>query len=801
MPGASVRNPTALASIIILCCNELEYTRLCLESLLRHTRPSYELIVVDNGSSDATPDYLQALAGRPGPARVEIIRNDSNLGFPIGCNQALARCRGDFIVFLNNDTVLTPGWLDGLVAVALRDWPSVGLVGAVTNCAPDAQGVRPGYAALEGLEAFAARRRDSFAGKVLTVRRLTGFCLLARRDLLEHVGGFDERFGSGFFDDDDMCVRAREAGFRLLIAQGVYVHHFGSRTFRGLGIDTRQQLAENFERFRAKWGADYTTGYRLPPPHPTPAPPPEAFTEADGAATAPPAEEVPQAFHEDASSLPFNDELTASPAPEAPVEVAPVPVGRPRVSLCMIVKNEEHHLPDCLRSVAGLFDEMIVVDTGSADRTREIARGFGARVFDFPWPNSFGAARNESLRHASGQWILWLDADDRLDADNRRRLQDVLAGLGEERDAYAMKVRSVLDAGRTAFRLLDQVRLFPNRPEVRWDYRVHEQILPAVNRAGGGVRWADVVIDHVGYQDAKFRRGKLERNLRLLELDHAERPDDAFTLFNLGWTLLDLGRATDALPHLQHALKQTKPTSSTLRKLHHLLALAHRHLGKPDEALAACGEALKQFPGDAELLCEEGLLRRDTGDLPGAEESWLQLLDARRGQYFASEEVGLRGYKTRQLLAEVYRAQSRWTEAEVQWRTVLGERPDFEPAWQGLAELYLRQQRWPDLEDLLEWAEEHGAAVPKVGWLRARGQLQRKEFAAARRTLQPVIAQDPGALGPRVLLSHVLLQEGRDWEATERALREVLTIDPKHGETRHNLKVLLRRLGREAAVV
>jgi tetratricopeptide (TPR) repeat protein len=155
--------------------------------------------------------------------------------------------------------------------------------------------------------------------------------------------------------------------------------------------------------------------------------------------------------------------------------------------------------------------------------------------------------------------------------------------------------------------------------------------------------------------------------------------------------------------------------------------------------------------------------------------------------------VGLRGYKTRQLLAEVYRARRRWTEAAVQWRAALGERPDFEPSWQGLAELYLRQQRWPDLEDLLERLEGQRHVFPKVGWLRARGQLQRREFAAARRALQPVIAADPGALGPRVLLSHVLLQEGRDWAATERALREVLALDPSHAETRHNLKVLLRR--------
>jgi len=206
---------------------------------------------------------------------------------------------------------------------------------------------------------------------------------------------------------------------------------------------------------------------------------------------------------------------------------------------------------------------------------------------------------------------------------------------------------------------------------------------------------------------------------------------------------------------------------------------------------------------DADLLIRGGyVLTMDAaGDLPGAEDSWLRLLDARRGQYFASEEVGLRGYKTRQLLAEVYRAQGRWTEAEVQWRAALGERTDFGPAWEGLAELYLRQARWPELEELLDKVEGPGTSVPKVGWLRARGQYQRGEHAAARRSLRPVIGADPQALGPRVLLSHVLLQEGRDWAAAERALREVLALDPSHGETRHNLQVLLRRLGREAATV
>src|SRR5207244_4335413 len=149
--------------------------------------------------------------------------------------------------------------------------------------------------------------------------------------------------------------------------------------------------------------------------------------------------------------------------------------------------------------------------------------------------------------------------------------------------------------------------------------------------------------------------------------------------------------------------------------------------------------------------------------------SWLRLFEPRLGKYFASEEVGLRGYRSRQLLAEIYLKQERLAEAEIHWRAALDERLDFEPAWQGLAELYLRLARWSDLEELLGRLEAHDIAVAKIGWLRARAQVQRKDFAAARKTLVPVIAADAQALGPRVLLSQALLQQGRDWPAAEKA--------------------------------
>src|SRR5439155_7684297 len=127
-------------------------------------------------------------------------------------------------------------------------------------------------------------------------------------------------------------------------------------------------------------------------------------------------------------------------------------------------------LASCLRSVADLVDEMIVVDTGSTDRTTEVARQAGAKVFDFVWVDSFAAARNESLRHATGQWIFWLDADERLDEANRQRFRRLLAGVKDENVVYVMRQFSRLEAATRAAAQVDQVRLFRNRPDVRWEY-------------------------------------------------------------------------------------------------------------------------------------------------------------------------------------------------------------------------------------------------------------------------------------------------------------------------------------------
>src|SRR5262249_23508175 len=156
--------------------------------------------------------------------------------------------------------------------------------------------------------------------------------------------------------------------------------------------------------------------------------------------------------------------------------------------------------------------------TGSTDRTKEIARELGAKVYDFPWIDNFATARNEVLKYATRQWVFWMDADDRLDEENRRKLRALFASLADANMAYSMKCRC---SGEPEA-IVDHVRLFRNDPRHRWQFRVHEQMLPALRSTGTTVQFSDVQVRHIGYADPVVQRGKAERNLRLLWLDHRD---------------------------------------------------------------------------------------------------------------------------------------------------------------------------------------------------------------------------------------------------------------------------------------
>ena len=250
-----------LVSILILTHNALPFTRRCIDSVQRHTTVPHEIIFVDNGSTDGTVEYLRDLTQRRDNYR--LIENADNVGFARGNNQAIAAARGAYVLLLNNDVIVTEGWLDRLIDAAESD-PSIGIVGPTTNSTSGPQALTDvGYdiRSLDGLQEFAARRAHGQAGARTAFWRAVGFCMLVRREVIDAIGGLDSRFGRGNFEDDDFCVRAAIAGFRTVIARDVFVHHFGGSTFKANRMDHQQSLFTNWEIFRTKWGIPESVTY------------------------------------------------------------------------------------------------------------------------------------------------------------------------------------------------------------------------------------------------------------------------------------------------------------------------------------------------------------------------------------------------------------------------------------------------------------------------------------------------------------------------------------------------------------
>ncbi len=246
-----------------------------------------------------------------------------------------------------------------------------------------------------------------------------------------------------------------------------------------------------------------------------------------------------------------------------------------KVSLSMIVKNEEANIRACLDSTADLFDGIVVVDTGSTDRTKELAAHIGARVFEFSWCDDFSAARNESLRSARGDSIFWLDADDRLDEENRDKLRALLAALNPGQVAYQMWCLTRVSTPANPALALSHIRLFRNHPGIRWQHRVHEQIMPAILAQGDTICPTDIIVQHTGYEDAVKNQRKQLRNLSLLQKADAEQPNNVFTLFNLGMAHFLLNRPAEALPFLKRSLAGNPPDEVIVRKLYALLGEVH----------------------------------------------------------------------------------------------------------------------------------------------------------------------------------------------------------------------------------
>jgi tetratricopeptide (TPR) repeat protein len=261
----------------------------------------------------------------------------------------------------------------------------------------------------------------------------------------------------------------------------------------------------------------------------------------------------------------------------------------------MIVKNEEKNLPRCLESVRGMVDEIVVLDTGSVDNTISICESFGAGVFRMPWPGDFAAARNESLKKAHGNWILYLDADEAIDPNGQSDCIRRTASIGAV-DAWTVPIRSY-KWNSSSYDITYNIRLFRNLPGLLFENEVHERIEPALTRIGARMAAAPFFIDHFGYRLApEAMREKLERNL-LLSQKHLQRvPDDPYCLYYVGASLFELEKNSEALEYFQRTL-DLKDIPLLLEAMTcNLMAFVELRENMLDEALLHAGRSIGLVP-------------------------------------------------------------------------------------------------------------------------------------------------------------------------------------------------------------
>jgi GT2 family glycosyltransferase len=246
--GSGYGGDNVLTSIVIATFNKLEYTQQCIESIRKYTElGSYELIIVDNHSTDKTVDWLHQQDD------ILVIYNDQNLGFPKACNQGIEISKGNNILLLNNDTIVTENWLSNLI-VGLYSSPDIGAVGAVTNNCSYLQTIPASYSTMEDMQFFAKQINHSNPLVWEERLKLIGFCMLIKKSILDQVGLLDERFTPGNYEDDDYSLRIRLSGYKLLLCKNTFIHHFGSVSFGEVPQSYFELMQRNSDKFMEKWG-------------------------------------------------------------------------------------------------------------------------------------------------------------------------------------------------------------------------------------------------------------------------------------------------------------------------------------------------------------------------------------------------------------------------------------------------------------------------------------------------------------------------------------------------------------------
>ena len=327
-----------------------------------------------------------------------------------------------------------------------------------------------------------------------------------------------------------------------------------------------------------------------------------------------------------------------------------------KISLCMIVKNEEQNLKRCLNSVSGIVNEIIVVDTGSIDSTCDIARQYGAILHHFLWNDNFSDARNASLELAQGDWILFLDADEELSYDSREVLIRLIEN--ETVEGYFVKILNHLGKEGWIETVPDLVfRLFRNKKEYRFHGAIHEQIADVILEENSKSRYQvaeDLVIIHHGYLDELIEmKNKKHRNLTLIEKELELTPQNRLLQFHYGVELFRSERYAEAAAVLIRSATDIDPSTIYLPKLIRYIVIAQQASGQLSEALNSAALGLQLFPNYADLYYYTGLILLDLKHYSQARNAFLQALSMPEQPPQYASFGGIRGFRSYYYLAQI----------------------------------------------------------------------------------------------------------------------------------------------------
>lgn len=477
-------------SIVIPVHNNVKYTKQCIESIRRTTKPGlYELVIVDNGSDEATKKYLSTVDAK-------IITNEENEGFAKAINKGFAQCSGTHYFMLNNDTAVYPGWLTRMVS-AFDD--TTGAVGPLSNYVMGKQWVVVGRkeATPEQIHNIVSAQNK---GQVSEAEFLIGFALMVSKEVVEKVGLLDERFFAGS-DDLDYSLRLRRAGFKLKIVEDVFIYHAGHRTSQNLLNKSDEFFEQANTAFFEKWSEELGVEIKS----------------------------HRQAF-EVALDLPG-----------------------PKLTISSIVKNEGGLMESMIKKSNTFCDDYVIVDTGSTDdspeRLKRLLLNNGV-LLTHKWNEAFDESRNVGLEWARGEWVLQLDADERIDVRHARLIKHMLDR--EDVDAYRFKIINFRESpflvDKPRQDVFTAVRMWRNGPKIRYEGMIHETVTEAIQKAKYKVAESPVPILHFAYLKPSGR------HFELMKRAVREEPKRSNTHYLLGEEYLSRGELEKAVNCFANAL-------------------------------------------------------------------------------------------------------------------------------------------------------------------------------------------------------------------------------------------------------